>query len=255
MPDFNPIVIIPSYNTGKDLLQSTVEGVLALDVPLLVVVDGSSDGSEGVLPELRESNPQLRILHKKINSGKGAAVLSAAEQALEKGFTHGLTMDSDGQHPAATIPQLLELARRHQDALIAGQPVFGADAPLARVLGRKLTSFWTNLETLWCGLDDTLFGMRVYPLKPLKEAFRQTRFARGFEFDPEIAVRMVWSGCRPIPVSVPVRYLEACEGGVSHFHYLRDNLKLTFLHFRLVPELLLLRLFPFYKKRKSWKKF
>jgi len=133
-----------------------------------------------------------------------------------------------------------------------GQPVFGKEAPAARVHGRKLTSFWTNLETLWCGLGDTLFGMRVYPLTPFLAAFGQTPFARGFDFDPEIAVRLAWLGCRPVRVPVEVRYLATEEGGVSHFHYLRDNIKLTLLHFRLVPEFLLLRLVPFLLRKRRW---
>ena len=123
-----------------------------------------------------------------------------------------------------------------------GKPEFGPDAPKARLYGRKLTIFWTDLETLWRGLGDTLFGMRVYPLRALLRAFEQTPFARGFDFDPEIAVRLRWAGCPICQVPVDCRYLSKEEGGVSHFHYLRDNVKLTCLHFRLMPEFLLRRL-------------
>ena len=95
--------------------------------------------------------------------------------------------------------------------------------------------------------------MRVYPLQPFLAAFGQTSFARGFDFDPEIAVRMAWLGCQPVPCEVPVRYLPAAEGGISHFHYLRDNCKLTLLHFRLVPEFLLIRIIPFIRRKRQWK--
>ena len=198
---------------------------------------------------------QLKLLiEKHVNSGKGDALLHAAQKAVNEGHTHGLMMDSDGQHPADMIIPMLNKAKQYPNALIIGQPVFGTDAPLARVAGRRLTSFWTNIETLWCGLGDTLFGMRVYPLSRFLEAFKQTSFARGFEFDPEIAVRMAWAGCQPIQIDVPVKYLAKDQGGVSHFHYLRDNLKLTFLHFRLVPELILVRMFPFIKRMRAWEK-
>jgi hypothetical protein len=65
-----------------------------------------------------------------------------------------------------------------------------------------------------------------------------TTWMRRFDFDAEAAVRLCWSGIRPINVDVPVRYPSASEGGVSHFRYGRDNLLLTWMHIRLVCGLL-----------------
>jgi glycosyltransferase involved in cell wall biosynthesis len=251
--DFKPIVIIPSYNTGTELLLRTVDDALKTGFAVMVVVDGSDDGSADNL-EARVVEPTgLQVLRKPVNSGKGDSLRLAAEKAAKENYTHALVMDSDGQHPAMAVTPMIALAQQNPFSLVMGQPVFGEEAPRARVYGRKLTSFWTNLETLWGGLGDTLFGMRVYPLQPFLVAFRQTPFARGFDFDPEIAVRMAWLGCRPVPYPVPVRYLQPEEGGVSHFHYLRDNAKLTLLHFRLVPEFLLVRLIPFIRRKREWK--
>ena len=250
---FKPVIIIPSYNTGAPLLKATVSDALQENIPVKVVIDGSTDGSDTALDSLLESGTELSILRKKTNTGKGDSLSLAAREAIEEGFTHALVMDSDGQHPASLIRLMLNLSEKNRDAIIMGQPVFGKDAPFARVAGRKLTTFWTSMETLWSGLGDTLFGMRVYPLEPFLKAFSQTSFAKGFEFDPEIAVRMAWSGCRPIKVDVPVKYLTREEGGVSHFHYLRDNLKLTLLHFRLIPELILFRIIPFLREKRRWK--
>ena len=61
---------------------------------------------------------------------------------------------------------------------------------------------------------------------------------RGFDFDPEAAVRLCWSGVRPINVPAPVRYFRREEGGISHFNYLRDNLLLTGMHLRLLAGML-----------------
>jgi len=251
---FHPIILIPSYNTGAVLLERTVRSALEGGYPVMVVVDGSTDGSADALEERLGKPGHLRVLRKAANSGKGDSLRVAAESLAGEGYTHALVMDSDGQHPHNVIPRLMELARNHPGSVIMGQPVFGPEAPRARVHGRKLTSFWTDIETLWCGLGDTLFGMRVYPLQPFLKAFRQTPFARGFDFDPEIAVRMVWLGCKPVGIPVPVRYLAGEEGGVSHFHYLRDNVKLTLLHFRLIPEFVLLRLIPYLHRKKQWPK-
>ena len=92
---------------------------------------------------------------------------------------------------------------------------------------------WANLETLWMGIGDSLYGFRVYPIAPLIKIMRGNRFMRRFDFDPEAVVRLCWAGVRPINIDAPVRYLTAAEGGVSHFKYLRDNALLTWMHTRL----------------------
>lgn len=235
------LILIPSFNTGAALLERTVRSALDQWDAVWVVIDGSTDGSEAPLRELTEIEPGLQVIVRPVNGGKGAAVQTGVSAALAAGYTHALLMDADGQHPAQRIPALMEAADAHPEALIMGAPQFGADAPAARLRGRKLTIWWTDLETCRAGLGDTLFGMRVYPLEPLARLFRMTRWARGFDFDPEAAVRLFWMGLPPVQVPVPCRYLSKEEGGVSHFNYLRDNVLLTWLHVRLVPEWLLLR--------------
>lgn len=246
-------VLIPSYNTGSRLPE-TVRAALAQTPDVRVVIDGSTDHSDEALDLLRPEHPGLRVIRLPENRGKGAAVLAGIDALISEGFTHALTMDADGQHPAEAIPRLIEEAHREPEALVMGKPLFGPEVPKARLYGRRLTIFWTDLETLGIGLGDTLFGMRVYPLAPLREVFRQTAFARGFDFDPEVAVRLCWAGHRPVQVPVAVRYFKAEEGGVSHFHYLRDNVKLTWLHFRLMPGFLLRRWPRMLRLKRHWRK-
>lgn len=250
--EFRPFVAIPSYNTGSELILRTVNDVLKFSLHVHVIVDGSTDGSAEALLQLAASESRLRVTLKHENTGKGDSLRQLGREAAAEGWTHMLCVDADGQHPGAAIPEFLECARNNPEALIMGRPIFGADVPKARLYGRRLTIFWTDIETLFCGLGDTLFGMRVYPLEAFNRAFEQTRFARGFDFDPEIAVRLAWMGVQPLQVAVKVRYLTASEGGVSHFNYVRDNLKLTLLHFRLIPEFLLLRLLPFLQRKSRW---
>ncbi|MDX2111528.1 MAG: glycosyltransferase family 2 protein [Verrucomicrobiota bacterium] len=236
---FRTLVLIPSYNTGASLLQQTVQGAMTAGVPIWVMIDGSTDGSGEALAAWVQTIPQVTVHQLPVNRGKGATVREGALRALEAGFTHAVVMDADGQHPAEAIPRFIELAKRNPDAVIMGTPEFGPEAPKSRLYGRKLTIFWTDLETLWSGLGDTLFGFRLYPLAPLVAAMDNTSHARGFDFDPEVAVRLFWQGARPLNLPVTCRYLSKTEGGISHFHYLRDNLKLTWLHFRLIPEFIL----------------
>jgi glycosyltransferase involved in cell wall biosynthesis len=226
------IVLIPSYNPGPVVL-TTVQGALAQWDPVWVVIDGSTDGTPDLLQKLAASEPALRVIVLPDNRGKGAAVLHGIEAAAREGYTHALTMDSDGQHPAALIPTFMAESEAHPDAMILGTPVFDASAPALRVKGRKVSNWWANLETLGWGVGDSLYGFRVYPIAPLARVMRGQHWMRRFDFDPEAAVRLAWAGVPAINVPAPVRYLSPDQGGVSHFNYWRDNVLLTWMHTRL----------------------
>lgn len=226
------LVLIPSYNPGPGVLD-TVRAARAQWGPVWVVVDGSTDGSAEQLQALAAGDDDLRVIVLPENCGKGAAVLEGITQAAALGYTHALTMDSDGQHPADLIPAFMAASQAAPERMVLGKPVFGPEAPALRVNGRKVSNGWANLETLWMGIGDSLYGFRVYPVAPLIRIMRGNRFMRRFDFDPEAVVRLCWAGVRPINLDAPVRYLTAAEGGVSHFKYLRDNTLLTWMHTRL----------------------
>ncbi len=225
-------VLIPSYNPGAGVV-ATVQAARAQWAPVWVVVDGSTDGTDKLLQNMAAHDDGLVVLVLPRNQGKGSAVLAGIEAAEAEGFTHALTMDSDGQHPADLIPAFMAASRAAPEAMVLGKPVFGPEAPALRVNGRKVSNGWANLETLWTGVGDSLYGFRVYPIGPLARIMRGNRFMRRFDFDPEAVVRLCWAGVRPINLDAPVRYLAPEEGGVSHFKYLRDNALLTWMHARL----------------------
>ena len=231
------LVLIPSYDTGP-VLRPTVEAALAAWRPVWVVIDGSTDGSERPLLELTRREPGLRILVSPENEGKGAAVLRGATAAAAAGFTHALLMDSDGQHPAESIRSFMTASAADPAAMILGRPVFGPEAPRVRRWGRQLSVGLAALEVFGPGIADPLFGFRLYPLAPLLEVFRATRGGRRFDFDHETAVRMFWRGVRPRNLAAPCRYLPSSAGGVSHFRYGRDNVRLVGMHVRLLAALL-----------------
>ena len=231
-PSSTHLVLIPSYNPGAGVLE-TVRQARAQWTPVWVVVDGSTDGTERLLQDMAQNDRGLTVIVLPQNQGKGAAVLEGISRAAAAGFSHALTMDSDGQHPADLIPTFIAASVRDPGAMVLGKPVFGPEAPALRVNGRKVSNGWANLETLWMGVGDSLYGFRVYPVAPLIQVMRGNRFMRRFDFDPEAVVRLCWAGVRPINIDAPVRYLSAAEGGVSHFKYLRDNTLLTWMHTRL----------------------
>jgi glycosyltransferase involved in cell wall biosynthesis len=232
------VVVIPSYNSGA-LVYATVRAARAAWAPVWVVVDGSSDGTAAGLRELAAVDPQLRVEVLAKNRGKGAAVLHALEAAQAAGFSHALTMDADGQHPADLIAAFMRASAQHPEAMILGRPVFDASAPLLRVRGRQISNGLARLETLGAGIDDALYGFRVYPIAPLVQLMRGRIWMRRFDFDPEAVVRLAWRGVAPINIAAPVRYLRPEDGGVSHFRYGRDNALLAWMNLRLLFGLVL----------------
>jgi glycosyltransferase involved in cell wall biosynthesis len=237
-PSSTHLVLMPSYNPGMKV-DETVHHAREHWNPVWVVVDGSTDGSAARLLAMAERDPGLHVLVLPQNRGKGAAVLAGLDAAAARGFTHVLTMDSDGQHPAHLIAAFMAASQAEPDAMVLGVPKFDASAPQLRVQGRRLSNGWANLETLWAGIGDSLYGFRVYPIAPLAALMQRQTWMRRFDFDPEAAVRLCWRGVRPINLEAPVRYFRADEGGVSHFRYGRDNLLLSWMHARLFSGFLL----------------
>jgi len=232
------LVLIPTYNAGP-LVSETVRAARRHWNPVWVVVDGSTDGTGDTLLEMAREDPGLKVFILPRNQGKGAAVLHGLEAARDAGFRYALTMDSDGQHPADRIAEFMARSAAEPDAMILGRPIFDASAPSIRVKGRKISNAWTNVETLWAGIGDSLFGFRVYPIDPLIEVMHKQRWMRRFDFDNEAVVRLSWRGIRPVDIDTPVRYLRPDEGGVSHFHYVRDNVLLLGMHLRLLAGFLI----------------
>ena len=227
------LVLLPSYTSGHRLAE-TLRQTCAIWRDVWVVIDGSTDGSDLEAEALGLDG--LRVLRLAANSGKGAAVLHALRLANEEGFTHALVMDADGQHPAEMILPFIEVSTKNPEAFVCGVPQFGPDAPAERVKGRRVGNFFSHVETLWCGAQDSLFGFRLYPIAPALRILGSGRAGRRFDFDTVLAVRLTWAGLPCINIPAAVSYPPTSEGGVTHFRYVRDNLLLIRAHTCLLLE-------------------
>lgn len=226
---FRPCVVIPTYNNPATI-GAVVKQARAHIPDVLVVDDGSREEGRAAVAALAEQG-LAQVHHRAHNGGKGAAVKTGIRLAFEQGFTHVLQIDGDGQHTVSDMPLLLAEAKAHPHALILGRPLFDASAPKARLWGRKLTNFWVHVETGGRVILDPMCGFRVYPVHAVMAVLPA---ADRMDFDPEVAVRLVWHGLAVRHVDTRVRYLRADEGGVSHFQMGRDNLRITWMHTRLV---------------------
>lgn len=214
-----PLWIVPAYRHAAELAEFLPK-LRASGLPVLVVDDGNS-------PPLAPGGSAY-LLRRERNGGKGAATLDGMRWALARGFTHGVQIDADGQHSIADALALLAAVRKTPDALGVGFPAYGADAPAARVRGRRVTRFFVWLETGLRGVDG-LCGCRVYPLARMAEIAPLLR-CRRMGFDVEALVRWAWKGWPIVRGDVRVEYR---RNGLSNFRMVRDNLGFALLHARL----------------------
>ncbi len=224
-----PCVIIPSYNNPVTI-RRVVLAVREHVPDVIVVDDGSAEEGRAAIAALAEEGIAT-VHHRARNGGKGAAVKDALRLARDAGFTHALQVDADGQHTLTDIPRMLSASRAAPAALVLGMPVFDETAPKARVVGRRITIFWTRLEVGGGAIADPMCGFRIYPLPISADV---TVWGDRMDFDPEIAVRLVWEGVPTRNVETRVRYVSAEEGGVSHFHAFKDNVLISLMHSRLM---------------------
>ena len=235
---FRACAVVPTFENPRTV--GAVLEALARHLPVVVVDDGSTGPARDLLDGLAARGVAVLRRHDR-NRGKGAAVKTGLAAARELGFTHALQVDADGQHELDDVPRFLEAARAAPGSLVLGQPVFDASVPPGRLRGRKVSIFWTTLETGGRVIADPLCGFRVYPVEAALRAG-----ARGdrMDFDPEVAVRMVWDGCPVVNLPTRVRYLSPEQGGVSHFRMFRDNVRISWGHTRLCT-LAILRMLTF----------
>lgn len=222
-----PVVVIPVYN-HEHAIGAVVADVRRYGVPVLLVDDGSKPSCATVLDALVKE-PDVMLFRRTQNGGKGAAVMSGLEEAKRRGFTHAVQIDADGQHNLTDLPRFLDQANAHPEALITGAPVYDESVPKGRLYGRYLTHIWIWINTLSFAIKDSMCGFRVYPLERTLAAIVPS-IGKRMDFDPEIAVRLVWRGTQVVNLPTKVTYP---TDGVSHFDVLWDNVRISGMHTRL----------------------
>ena len=224
---FEPCALVPVYN-HHTALPDIVTALRASGLPMILVDDGSDAKTKGALRALAAED--VEVLTLPTNGGKGAAVMAGFARAAERGYSHALQVDADGQHDLADAPAMLALAEKHPGTLVSGAPRYDASVPALRYYGRYLTHGLVWFETLSFSLVDSMCGFRVYPLGPVTELIRRVRIGRRMDFDTDIMVRLYWAGTGSLFLATKVRYP---EDGVSHFRMMKDNARMAWLHLRL----------------------
>jgi len=217
-------VLIPALNCASTIA-AVVDDARSQVATVLVVDDGSLDDTA---EECRRAGADV-VSHPH-NLGKGAALATGMRALCERGFSHAVTMDGDGQHLAGEIPALVQVSRSSPRALIVGARRRESHRVAAiNLFGNRLAD---RCVALACGrtIDDTQSGFRLYPLaQTLSLGVR----ARSFAFETEALVRAVRAGL-PI-ISVPVEvYYPPPEERSSHYRKVRDTARIVLVVLGLV---------------------
>jgi 3-hydroxymyristoyl/3-hydroxydecanoyl-(acyl carrier protein) dehydratase len=215
-------VVIPTYN-NRPFLAEVIDSVLAHTSAVIVVNDGSTDGTDEVLQRYRS---QIEVISCRPNRGKGHALRRGFDRAEEMGFSYVLTMDSDGQHDARDIPAFVASLRTHPGGMIIGsRNLRQENMPGKNTFANRFSNFWFAVQT-GVRLPDTQTGFRLYPLKRMKG---MRAFSQRYEAELELLIRSAWRNIPLHPIPIQVKYLP--EGvRVSHFRPGVDFLRISMLN-------------------------
>jgi glycosyltransferase involved in cell wall biosynthesis len=221
----NACVIVPTYNNAGTL-EEVLLSVLEYTDRVIVVNDGSTDGTSDILAKFSE----IDKVEYATNKGKGKALRRGFEFAVQKGYDYAITIDSDGQHFASDIPLFLEKLETEKNAIVIGsRNLHQENMPGKNTFANKFSNFWFYIET-GKKAADTQSGYRLYPIYPMKD---MTFFGTKYEFEVEVLVRCAWKGIKIMWIPVNVYYPPAGKR-VSHFRPFPDFSRVSVLNTILV---------------------
>jgi glycosyltransferase involved in cell wall biosynthesis len=223
--------IIPVYNHAATVAQ-VIKDAKALDLPVFVIDDGSTDNSYDQIKEIAG----IKILRHERNIGKGAAIITGFA-AVADVADWAITIDADGQHYPEDARKLIKAIPKKTRPIVVGARagMTGIHVPWTSSFGRKFSNFWVQISG-GPAILDSQSGMRIYPLP---EALNLGTKARRFQFEVEILVQAKRKGIPVIEAPVRVNYNPNGER-ISHFRPFVDFLRNSSTFTRLI----FTRIFP-----------
>ena len=206
------VVVIPTYDERDNI--AWIVGRLRVAVPqadVLVVDDGSPDGTGEIADELAAADPQVTVLHRTEKAGLGAAYLHGFAVALERGYDVIGEMDADGSHQPEQLPAMLA-ALEDADLVIGSRWVKGGSV-VNWPLSRKVLSVGGNLYArtlLGVPVRDVTAGYRLFRRATLEKIDLGTVESMGYCFQTDLAWRTLRVGLRVR--EVPIEFVERVRG-------------------------------------------
>ncbi|HEX6811499.1 MAG TPA: polyprenol monophosphomannose synthase [Planctomycetota bacterium] len=205
------LVVVPTYNE-KDNLAPIVRAIRAyLDTDVLVVDDGSPDGTGAIADGLAAADPRLHVLHRQGKQGLGTAYLAGFRFAFERGYERVCEMDADFSHAPWDLPRLVN-ASADADLVIGSRYVRGG-CTIGWDFKRRLLSRGANVYTrivLGTGIRDNTAGFRCFRTTALQQIDLAAVAAQGYAFQIEMAFRIVRAGLRVR--EIPIHFVDRAVG-------------------------------------------
>jgi glycosyltransferase involved in cell wall biosynthesis len=206
------LVVIPTYDE-RDNIESILRRVRAAtpDVDILVVDDGSPDGTGEIADRIAADDHQVHVLHRTGKQGLGAAYLAGFDWALARDYGVVVEMDADGSHQPEQLPRLLEALGR-ADVVLGSRWVPGGRVenwPLHRMALSRGGNTYTRLA-LGIPLRDATGGYRAFRRHALEQLDLGEVASQGYCFQVDLAWRAVQRGLRV--VEVPITFVERVAG-------------------------------------------
>lgn len=218
----NIAVVIPALNEALRI-REVVQGALAQCDRVIVIDDGSDDGTSERIADL-----PVTLLRHRLRQGKGASLRDGFAEALRQGAHAVLTMDGDGQHAAADIPRLIASANRHPGHIVIGARL---RKRAAQPTYRRLANQFADWGVAWgtgYQIADTQSGQRLYPAAVA--ALDQVP-GEDFVFEAQIlmsAAQQLGTRCVSVPIESRYQQQDSQEQfRASHFKPLRDFTRIT----------------------------
>lgn len=220
LKELKTCIIVPVYN-NVGTINGVVQRILRFCQDVIVVDDGSTDGSSDSLEDLGAV-----VVRYEKNRGKGYALKTGFKEAKARGFERAITIDADGQHFPEDIPAFAAEAKKHPDAMLVGSRNLRMEnMPGGNTFANKFSNFWFRLQT-GVNLPDTQSGFRLYQLNRIGKLHLLTS---RYEAELELLVSLCWKGVQMRPVGIRVYYPPEGER-VTHFRPFWDFFRISVLN-------------------------
>ncbi|HTV03367.1 MAG TPA: glycosyltransferase family 2 protein [Luteitalea sp.] len=204
------VALVPAHDEGRSIA-AVVGGALAHVAQVIVIDDGSSDGTAEIAAAAGAD-----VITLARNEGKGTAIRTGLASVLAGDATHVLFMDGDLQHRPEEIPALMAEAERSGAAMVVGERVFVRERMPASRYWANVIGSWALATLMGVDLRDTQSGFRLVRTDALRGLDLE---ARGYEFETELVVKLARRGERLARVPITAVY----AGEKSKLRPVRDT--------------------------------
>jgi dolichol-phosphate mannosyltransferase len=207
------VVIVPTYNERENILK-LIDAVLAQSpiLDILVVDDGSPDGTGGIVDERAAQDSRVHIIHREKKLGLGTAYVAGFRWALERDYDYVFEMDADFSHDPQHIPQFLSSVE-NADLVIGSRYRDGRVTVVNWPIGRLLLSYFANVYARFVtglGIFDLTAGYKCFRRKVLEAIDLSDVRSNGYAFQIEMHFRVWRKGFRI--VEIPIVFVDRTEG-------------------------------------------